>query len=100
MIKRVLDDISRAFSQLKIKINPGKTEILFMKSKRLNYMFNNITIMNEAISLVNFLNSLEVTLDSSFSLDKHVNLISSSCFNLLRKLYQVQNYLSLSLEFC
>ena len=91
----ILSKLIDVYSSLKLKINPDKTEVLIIPPKRLNVTIEKLFLAGEEIIPVNFLKSLGVLIDNNLSWSRQINATCSSCYNQLRKLNRIKQYLSI-----
>ena len=84
-----------AFTALQLKVNPDKTEIMLLSTKKKRPNITTLKLDNFVLNISSNLVSLGVNLDQHLSFEKNVNKITSSCYNELRKLYRIKQYLSL-----
>ena len=75
-----------AFTALQLKVNPDKTEIMILSTKKKRPNITTLKLDNFVLNISSNLVSLGVNLDQHLSFEKNVNKITSSCYNELRKL--------------
>ena len=82
------------FTTLQLKVNVDKTEKILLSTKKKRPNIETLKpddiVLNTSKNLV----SLGVNIDHHLNFEKHVNKITSSCYNELRKLYRIKHYLS------
>ena len=82
-LNRCLQDVKEWMSASKLKLNPDKTEFILFGSKKqretLNVCFP-IDILGNPLHPTESVRNLGVWFDSDFSLSKHVQNVSKSCF--------------------
>ena len=81
-----------AFSQMKLRVNPDKTEIMLISSRKQKLNLAKLELAWENLTLKPSIKSLSITIDQHLSLTRHINSVTASCYNELRKLYKIRHY--------
>ena len=79
-----------------LKINPDKTEIILFHPKSMSdlVVIRGTIVGNECIRYSREVKNVEVWLDENLNLDKHINNIMSQCFQFLKNIGRVRNFLT------
>ena len=85
----------QAFSQMKLRVNPDKTEVMLISSRKQKLNLAKLDLAGENLTLQPSFKSLGITIDQHFSLTRHINSVTASCYNELRKLYKIRHYLTI-----
>ena len=78
-----------------MKINPDKTEMILFRPPSLNkeVVINGIFFEEQCIRFSNEVKNVGVWLDRNLSMEKHINLIVSHCYKILRDISRIKKYL-------
>ena len=85
----------QAFSQMKLRVNPDKTEVMLISSRKQKLNLAKLDLAGENLTLKPSFKSLGITIDQHLSLTRHINSVTASCYNELRKLYKIRHYLTI-----
>jgi len=89
-LERCLAEVSHWMSANHLKLNPDKTELLWVGSKysqsSLGSMGLSLEIDSDTVMASDHVHVLGVTFSSDLSLDKHVSGVSAACFSWLQQL--------------
>ena len=85
----------QVLNKMKLKVNAEKTEKLIILSRKRKLQINEIQLAGELLTLKPIIISLGVIVDQHLSRSDHVNSVTRSCYNELRKLYKIKHYLTL-----
>ena len=89
----------QAFSQMKLRINPDKTEIMLISSRKQKLNLAKLELSGETLTLKPSIKSLAITVHQHLSLTRNINSVTSSCYIELRKLYKIRHYLTIETRF-
>ena len=81
----------------KLKLNPGKTEIIVFGSKSQRQKISSqfpVSILGNLLHLADFAKNLGVWFDAEFSLSEHVKKTCKACFLQMRNLRRIRQYLT------
>jgi len=88
-LERCIADVSRWMSANRLTLNTDKTELLWVRSRHnLSQQGSCLPVLQLAAR--DHVRLLGVTLSSNLSLDRHVSIVSASCFYWLRQLRRSQ----------
>ena len=87
--------VFEACTALKLKLNPDKTEVLLLSTKKKRPNIGSFELNDSEVKLNKSLITLGVTADECLNFDMQINRVKSSFYNELRKLHRVKHYLSL-----
>ena len=78
-----------------MKINPDKTEIILLRPTSLNQnvIINGVFIEEQCIRFSNEVKNVGVWIDKNLSMTKHINIIVSHCYKILRDISRIKKYL-------
>ena len=85
----------QAFSQMKLRVNPDKTEVMLISSRKQKLNLAKLDLAGENLALNPSFKSLGITIDQYLSLTRHINSVTASCYNELCKLYKIRHYLTI-----
>ena len=79
-----------------LKLNSDKTEVMLVASKNDIKLLDKVSVNVENINITSIseIRSLGVILDSTMSMEKHVNSITKSAYHILYKISRIRRYLS------
>ena len=80
----------QAFSQMKLRVNPDKTEIMLISSLKQKLNLAKLELAGKPS-----IKSLSITIDQHLSLTRHIISLTASCYNELRKLYKIRHYFTI-----
>ena len=86
--------VFEACTALKLKLNPDKTEVLLLSTKKKRPNIGSFELNDSEVKLNKSLITLGVTVDECLNFEMQINRVTSSCYNELRKLQRVKHYLS------
>jgi hypothetical protein len=96
LLESGLSTLASWFSQNWLALNPEKSDAILLGTYQRNNTLSNITSVNVAgstVTLADNIKLLGVTLDSSLTFRKHVNLISQNCFYHIKALRHIRHTL-------
>jgi exonuclease III len=95
-VSSCINQISIWMSMNKLKLNPTKTEFLWLASPRRQHLINNdpIRIQNAEIVPSKHVKFLGIHIDSALSMDTHISSVLRSSFYSMRQLKPVRRCLS------
>ena len=79
-----------------LKLNSEKTEVMLVASKNDIKLLDKVSVNVENINITSIseIRSLGVILDSTMSMEKHVNSVTKSAYHMLYKISRIRRYLS------
>jgi hypothetical protein len=91
-----LIDVNRWLSSSRLRLNPAKTQVMWLGSSQQLQKVNitDISILSTSVKVNETARDLGVTIDSQLSLTAHVSMICRSCYYQLRQLRSVTDSLS------
>ena len=94
---RCIDDISRWMSSNRLKLNPDKTQFIWLGSSQQLEKAGNVrlTVGGVDVSPLDCVRDLGITLDSQLTMKQHTDIVARSCFYQLRQLRSVRSSLTL-----
>jgi Reverse transcriptase (RNA-dependent DNA polymerase) len=95
-LQSALAVLSQGFSLNSLSQNPDKSDAILLSTHRRNSTLSNISHINVAGSTVPLSDSIKllgVTLDKSLTFNKHVNLVSQSCYYHMKTLRHIRHCL-------
>jgi hypothetical protein len=97
MISRCIEEVRGWMSSNRLRLNPTKTEFIWLGSSRRLQKFeiHPIMVCDVNVQPVNKVRDLGVILDSDLTLGAHVNYVTSVCFFHLRQLRLIRKSLTL-----
>ena len=95
-IESCVSDIHGWMSENKLKLNEGKTEIIFFSSKSKINLYSNLTfnLGGNVIAPVSSVKNLGVYLDNTLSMEPHILSIERSCHLHLREIRRIRKFLT------
>ena len=80
----------------RLKLNPSKTELIWLHSSRRNSGFiqNDIELFGNFITPVRFVSNLGVILDENMTMLDHISSVCQRCYYQLRQIRRVRKSLS------
>ena len=90
------DSVSRWMSSIRLKLNPSKTELIWLHSSRRNpgFIQNDIELFGNFITPVRVVRNLGVILDENTTMLDHISSVCQRCYYQLRQIRQVRKSLS------
>ena len=85
----------QAFSQIKFRINPDKTEIILISSRNQKLNLSKLELEGETLKFKLNIKSLGITIEKHLSFRRHRNSVTSSCYNEFRKLCKIRHHLTI-----
>ena len=90
------DSVSRWMSSNRLKLNPSKTELIWLHSSRRNpgFIQNDIELFGNFITPVGVVRNLGVILDENMTMLDHISSVCQRCYYQLRQIRRVEKSLS------
>ena len=90
------DSVSRWMSSNQLKLNPSKTELIWLHSSRRNpgFIQNDIELLGNFITPVRVVRNLGVILDKNMTMLDHISSVCQRCYYQLRQIRRVRKSLS------
>jgi len=97
-IEQCLNDIISWMNSNMLKLNADKTEVIcFSNQKHSRHIENlELKIGESSIRPSSHVRNLGATLDSNMQMDKHVNLVTQTCYRQIRHISHIRQYLTKS----
>ena len=95
-LESALSTLSCWFSYNWLALNPSKSDAILLGTQQRNRTLSelhSVNVAGSAIKLTNNVKLLGVTLDNSLTLNKHVNLVSQSCYYHIKALRHIRHIL-------
>ena len=98
MIPRMMKKLSTWMNDYFLKLNPGKTEIIFLCPSHLEPVtkLNGVTIDDQCIRFSERVELLGLHIDKALNFDYHVSQLVSSCHYHLNNISKIKRYLTAS----
>ncbi len=95
-VPHLINEISKWMKNHFLKINPSKTEVILFSppSEKRTFKVQGMFVNDKCIRFSNSVRLLGVQLDSSMTLDDHINNLVSECFYHLRNIGKIRRYLT------
>ena len=90
------DSVSRWMSSNRLKLNPSKTELMWLHSSRRNpgFIQNDIELFGNFITPVRVVRNLGAILDENMTMLNHISSVCQKCYYQLRQIRRVRKSLS------
>ena len=90
------ESVSRWMSSNRLKLNPLKTELIWLHSSRRNLTFlrKDIVLFGSPITPVNVVRNLGVILDENMTMSEHIARVCRNCYYQLRQIRRIKRSLT------
>jgi len=93
-----ISDLSKAYSSLRLQLNPSKTEFIWFGARcnlsKISPAHLSLSLDSSTVPCSTVVRNLGVLQDSELTMKQHISKVTSICYYHLRRLRQIRNYVS------